>query len=287
LHETNESGRNLVPWQTVHTDNMIDRFDARAELDNIPEYQEHKKRPPAGSSSGPNADDDDDDDDDDDAHAAREKQLEGLLNYERYRSLVEAARYGVLLPDSSSGAGGGGAGDETATGTTGEDLHVERVQEAVRAKQQRLQDALSAVSSSHSAAAAAARGSGRGTDVGGGGGGGGGGDDDDDEEDDEDEDEAEQAEQAEAELLLDVATTAAPLSARAAATGEKGRRVNRDTGGEEEDKGDEDDEEEDVEDAEDQRHRTSGRRPTFLRLSEDRLDHAATSFGIASYSLVK
>jgi len=61
-----ENEENLMPWQGQH-DNKIDRFDARSMLDIIFEYDPKTLAPPTDE----------------------ERELESLLNYERYRCIID------------------------------------------------------------------------------------------------------------------------------------------------------------------------------------------------------
>jgi len=61
-----ENEENLMPWQGQH-DNKIDRFDARSMLDIIFEYDSKTLAPPT----------------------EEERELESLLNYERYRCIID------------------------------------------------------------------------------------------------------------------------------------------------------------------------------------------------------
>ena len=72
-HHLVNSGKSLVPWQGKR-EVMIDRFDARSALDVIHEYTGPEPAPPANR---------------------EQAELEAMLNYERYRSVIEAEATGL------------------------------------------------------------------------------------------------------------------------------------------------------------------------------------------------
>eukprot|EP01099_Mayorella_cantabrigiensis_P006842 TRINITY_DN5849_c0_g1_i1.p1 TRINITY_DN5849_c0_g1~~TRINITY_DN5849_c0_g1_i1.p1 ORF type:complete len:195 (-),score=50.83 TRINITY_DN5849_c0_g1_i1:144-650(-) len=70
-YQNNENRENLMPWNGKQ-DVLIDRYDGRALLDYIAPYDKKKNNYQM---------------------TEEEEELEDRLNYERYRSIIEASRY--------------------------------------------------------------------------------------------------------------------------------------------------------------------------------------------------